>query len=36
MEYKFRKATINDFDFIFNLKKQNFNELHYQMEIKEK
>jgi ribosomal protein S18 acetylase RimI-like enzyme len=24
MEYKFRKATINDFDFIFNLKKQNF------------
>lgn len=24
IEYHFRKATINDFDFIFNLKKQNF------------
>ena len=24
IEYHFRKATINDFDFIFDLKKQNF------------
>jgi len=24
MEYRFRKCTIEDFDFLFNLKKENF------------